>query len=85
MDDVNIRKNKKNNGTFQLIKMPPNQFKQRTSTQRAAQRQLKLHLKRIRNKEYSRLREMVPSIATKDKVSKVGGFHSNKVQGIKGS
>lgn len=43
----------------------------RSATQTVARKHLKLHLKRVRDREYARLRDMVPSIATKDKVSKV--------------
>ncbi|XP_062568454.1 uncharacterized protein LOC134230639 isoform X1 [Saccostrea cucullata] len=45
--------------------------KRQTSAQMVAKQHLKLHLRRIRNREYSRLRDMVPSIAKKDKISKV--------------
>ncbi|XP_055997729.1 uncharacterized protein LOC125648071 [Ostrea edulis] len=45
--------------------------KRQTSAQMVAKQHLRLHLRRIRNKEYSRLRDMVPSIAKKDKISKV--------------
>ncbi|XP_022326473.2 uncharacterized protein LOC111126254 [Crassostrea virginica] len=45
--------------------------KRQTSAQMVAKQHLKLHLRRIRNKEYSRLRDMVPSIAKRDKISKV--------------
>lgn len=64
--------------------------KRQTSAQMVAKQHLKLHLRRIRNREYSRLRDMVPSIAKKDKISKVimimtfGGsiFHIKKMLGF---
>lgn len=46
--------------------------KPRSITQKVAQKHLKLHVKRLREKEYCRLRAMVPSIAMKEQVSKVG-------------
>lgn len=48
-----------------------------SSTQLVARRQMKKHLRRVRNKEYCRLRDMVPNIANKQKVSKVSGFLMN--------
>ncbi|KAK3611868.1 hypothetical protein CHS0354_021292 [Potamilus streckersoni] len=46
-------------------------LKSRSLSQMVAKKHLKGHLKRIRDREYSRLRAMVPSIAAKEKVSKV--------------
>lgn len=63
--------------SFQMVQY----VKRQTSAQMVAKQHLKLHLRRIRNREYSRLRDMVPSIAKKDKISKVnynndfGGLH----------
>lgn len=45
--------------------------RQPSPTQTVAKKHLKTHLKRIRNREYCRLRDMVPAIANKQKVSKV--------------
>lgn len=45
--------------------------RQPSTTQTVAKKHLKTHLKRIRNREYCRLRDMVPAIANKQKVSKV--------------
>ncbi|XP_063398758.1 uncharacterized protein LOC134683406 [Mytilus trossulus] len=45
--------------------------KKPSSTQQVAKKHLKRHVKRLRDREYSRLRQMVPSIAEKEKVSKV--------------
>ena len=42
-----------------------------SSTQLVARKQIKKHLRRVRNKEYGRLRDMVPTIANKNKISKV--------------
>lgn len=64
--------------------------KRQTSAQMVAKQHLKLHLRRIRNREYSRLRDMVPSIAKKDKISKVNYdndfwgsiFHIKKMLGF---
>lgn len=64
--------------------------KRQTSAQMVAKQHLKLHLRRIRNREYSRLRDMVPSIAKKDKISKVNYdndfwgviFHIKKILGF---
>ena len=47
-------------------------MRQPSPTQTVAKKHLKTHLKRIRNREYCRLRDMVPAIANKQKVSKVG-------------
>ena len=46
-------------------------IRQTSTTQTVAKKHLKTHLKRIRNREYCRLRDMVPAIANKQKVSKV--------------
>lgn len=53
--------------SFQMVQY----VKRQTSAQMVAKQHLKLHLRRIRNREYSRLRDMVPSIAKKNKISKV--------------
>ncbi|XP_060570921.1 uncharacterized protein LOC132729219 [Ruditapes philippinarum] len=45
--------------------------KPKSSAQIVAKQHMKKHLKRIRNKEYSRLRDMVPAIAKKQNISKV--------------
>lgn len=45
--------------------------KRLSSTQQVAKKHLKRHVKRLRDREYTRLRQMVPSIAEKEKVSKV--------------
>ncbi|XP_053385317.1 uncharacterized protein LOC128550387 [Mercenaria mercenaria] len=45
--------------------------KPKSSAQIVAKQHMKKHLKRIRNKEYGRLRDMVPAIANKQHVSKV--------------
>lgn len=45
--------------------------KPKSSTQIVARQHIKKHLKRIRNREYGRLRDMVPAIANKQNVSKV--------------
>ncbi|XP_052799635.1 uncharacterized protein LOC128231187 [Mya arenaria] len=42
-----------------------------SSTQIVARQHMKKHLRRIRNKEYRRLRAMVPAVAKQQKVSKV--------------
>jgi len=42
-----------------------------TATQVTARRHVRLHLKRIRDREYCKLRELIPSVAAKKKVSKV--------------
>ncbi|XP_046376075.1 DNA-binding protein inhibitor ID-4-like [Haliotis rufescens] len=42
-----------------------------SQSQIAARKTLKLHIKRIRDREYSKLRALVPSVADKKKVSKV--------------
>ncbi|KAK3103428.1 hypothetical protein FSP39_019137 [Pinctada imbricata] len=54
-----------------MVQMKSKLSRRQSPTQSVAKKHLKMHLKRIRNREYSRLRDMVPSIATKDKVSKV--------------
>lgn len=48
-----------------------NSSRQPSATQTVAKKHLKTHLKRIRNREYCRLRDMVPAVANKQKVSKV--------------
>lgn len=45
--------------------------KRLSSTQQVAKKHLKRHVKRLRDREYTRLRQMVPSIAENEKVSKV--------------
>ncbi|XP_025088104.1 DNA-binding protein inhibitor ID-4-like [Pomacea canaliculata] len=40
-------------------------------TQMAARKQLRKHIRRIREREYSKLRALVPAVATKKKVTKV--------------
>lgn len=45
--------------------------KPKSSAQIVAKQHMKKHLKRIRNREYGRLRDMVPAIANKQNVSKV--------------
>ncbi|KAL8620214.1 hypothetical protein ACOMHN_028864 [Nucella lapillus] len=40
-------------------------------TQVAARKQLRKHIRRIREREYSKLRALVPAVATKKKVTKV--------------
>ena len=52
-----------------------NSSRQPSATQTVAKKHLKTHLKRIRNREYCRLRDMVPAIANKQKVSKVSTFN----------
>ncbi|KAH3887609.1 uncharacterized protein LOC127844304 [Dreissena polymorpha] len=43
----------------------------KSSTQIVARQHMKKHLKRIRDKEYGKLRDMVPAIAKQRKISKV--------------
>lgn len=62
-----------------MVQIKPLKFNKISTSQRVAKKHLKLHVKRLRDLEYSRLREMVPSIASKEKVSKVGTcFFPNK-------
>ncbi|KAK6191881.1 hypothetical protein SNE40_003461 [Patella caerulea] len=42
-----------------------------SASQIIAKKHLKLHLRRIREREYSKLRALVPSVASKKKVTKV--------------
>ncbi|KAL4234777.1 hypothetical protein ACF0H5_006419 [Mactra antiquata] len=57
---------------LKMSKMASRHFaKPKSSTQIVARLHMKKHLKKIRNKEYSRLRDMVPAIANNKKVSKV--------------
>ncbi|ESO83285.1 hypothetical protein LOTGIDRAFT_169505 [Lottia gigantea] len=42
-----------------------------SAAQITAKKSLKLHLRRIRDREYCKLRDLVPSVASKKKVSKV--------------
>ncbi|XP_070200068.1 uncharacterized protein [Littorina saxatilis] len=42
-----------------------------SSTQMVARKQLRKHIRRIREREYSKLRALVPAVATKKKVTKV--------------
>ncbi|KAL5007404.1 hypothetical protein ScPMuIL_016210 [Solemya velum] len=42
-----------------------------SNTQIYARKNLRMHLKKIRQREYSKLRAMVPSVAERNKVSKV--------------
>ena len=46
----------------------------KSSAQIVAGRKMKSHLRRIRNREYRRLRAMVPSVAKQQKVSKVSKY-----------
>ena len=66
---------------FQMTKFSATSRRPST-TQAVAKKHLKAHLKRIRNREYCRLRDMVPAIANKQKVSKVRivNFVYRKVQ-----
>ncbi|XP_033752362.1 uncharacterized protein LOC117336093 [Pecten maximus] len=56
---------------MKMVQFNSTKINKRSPTQTVARRHLKLHLKRVRDREYARLRDMVPSIASKDKVSKV--------------
>ncbi|KAJ8298685.1 hypothetical protein KUTeg_022745 [Tegillarca granosa] len=56
---------------MKMVQTKPLKFNKISTSQRVAKKHLKLHVKRLRDLEYSRLREMVPSIASKEKVSKV--------------
>ncbi|XP_064634675.1 uncharacterized protein LOC135492258 [Lineus longissimus] len=42
-----------------------------SASQKVSKKYLKAHMKRLHKKEYRKLREMVPAVAHKDKVSKV--------------
>lgn len=51
--------------------MVTNSQNQCSSSQRLARKRVRLHLRRLRHKEYSKLRTLVPSVAHNNKVSKV--------------
>lgn len=53
---------------FSKMKSMPLAF---SNTQIYARKNLRMHLKKIRQREYSKLRAMVPSVAENNKVSKV--------------
>jgi hypothetical protein len=42
-----------------------------SASQKVSKKYLKAHMKRLHKKEYRKLREMVPAVAHKEKVSKV--------------
>uniref|UniRef100_A0A0L8GA64 BHLH domain-containing protein n=1 Tax=Octopus bimaculoides TaxID=37653 RepID=A0A0L8GA64_OCTBM len=42
-----------------------------SNMQKLARRRVRLHLRRLRHREYSKLRTLVPSVANNNKVSKV--------------
>ena len=54
---------------FQMVKIMT--VKKLSTTQQVTKKHLKRHVKRLRDREYTRLRQMVPSIAENEKVSKV--------------
>ena len=66
---------------LKITSCQPAPRRQLTAGQRVSTKYRKAYLRKLRRREYSKLRAMVPAVAAKDKVSKVGTVFSSAISG----